>query len=160
MSQLHRQTWSDKVIAPRHEQAAALDGALADLLDLSLVATHAHWNVVGPRFSALHALLDDLAALARESADGIAERSATLGHPPDGRAATITTLSSLPSVGAAMLHNGEVITAFGAILDKVADRLHSALEAFDDDCVSLNLFTSILAGVERFAWMLRAQSDR
>jgi hypothetical protein len=48
---------------------------------------------------------------------------------------------------------------FCAILDSVAGRIHGALEAFDKDCVSLNLFTSILAGVEKFAWMLRAQSD-
>ena len=59
-----------------------------------------------------------------------------------------------------MLHNGEVITAFGAILDAVSARIHGALEAFDKDCVTLSLFTSILADVERFAWMLRAQSDR
>jgi starvation-inducible DNA-binding protein len=143
-----------------NEQAAALDGALADLLDLSLVAKHAHWNVVGPRFSALHALLDDLAAFARESADRVGERAATLGYPPDGRAATITALSSVPSVDGALLHNGEAITAFGAILDAVANRIHGALEAFEKDCVSLDLFTNILAGVERFAWMLRAQSDR
>jgi len=147
-------------VPPGNEQAAALDGALADLLDLSLIAKHAHWNVVGPRFSALHALLDDLSRLAGESADRVAERAATLGHPPDGRAATITTLSSLPSVDAAALHNGVVITAFGAILDAVADRIHGALEAFDKDCVTLDLFTGILARVERFAWMLRAQSDR
>ena len=156
-----RQPWSDEVIAiPGNEQAAALDGVLASLLDLSLVAKQAHWNVVGPRFSALHALLGDLAALARESADRVAERAAILGHPPDGRAATIAALSSLPTFDAAVLHNGEVITAFGAILDAVADHIHGALEAFDKDFVTLNLFTSVLAGVERFAWMLRAQSDR
>jgi starvation-inducible DNA-binding protein len=148
------------ITTPGNEQAAALDGALADLLDLSLVARQAHWNVVGPRFSALHALLDELAGLARESADRVAERAATLGHPPDGLAATITRLSSLPSVDATLLHNGEVVTAFGAILDAVAACIHRALEAFDDDCVTLDLFTSILAGIERFAWMFRAQADR
>jgi starvation-inducible DNA-binding protein len=147
------------IATPENEQAGALDGALADLLDLSLLAKQAHWNVVGPRSSALHALFDDLAALARESADCVAERAATLGHPPDGRTATVTAVSSLPSVDAGLLHNGDVIPAFVAILDAVADRIHSVLEAFDKDCVSLNLFTSILAGVERFAWMLRAQSD-
>ena len=79
---------------------------------------------------------------------------------PDGRTATVTAFSSLPSVDAGLLHNGDVIPAFVAILDAVADRIHGVLEAFDKDCVTLNLFTSILAGVERFAWMLRAQSDR
>ena len=148
------------IAAPENEQASALDGALADLLDLSLLAKQAHWNVVGPKFSALHALLDDLAAVARDSADRVAERAAMLGHPPDGRAATIITLSSLPSVAAGVLPNGDVITAFVAILDAVAGRIHGALEAFEKDCVTLDLFTRILGGVERLAWMLRAQSDR
>ena len=149
-----------KVIAPPgNELACALDGALADFLDLSLLAKQAHWNVVGPRFSSLHALLDDLAALARESADMVAERAATLGHPPDGRTATVTAVSSLPTVDAGVLHNGDVITAFAPILDAVAARIHSALEAFDKDGVTLSLFTSILADIERFAWMLRAQSN-
>jgi starvation-inducible DNA-binding protein len=137
-----------------------INGAHDRVVPVANVAKHAHWNVVGPRFSALHALLDDLAALAHDSADLVAERAATLGHPPDGRAATITALSSLPSVDAAVLHNGEVITTFGAILDAVAGRIHGALDAFDEDCVTLSLFTSILSDVERFAWMLRAQSDQ
>jgi starvation-inducible DNA-binding protein len=148
------------IAVPGNEQAAALDGALADLLDLSLVATHAHWNVVGPRFGSLHSLLDALAELARDSADRVAERAATLGHPPDGRSATVTALSSLPTVHAGALPNGDVLAVFGLILDAVAARIRGALEAFENDFVTLDLFTAVLAGIERFAWMLRAQSEQ
>jgi starvation-inducible DNA-binding protein len=144
-------------MSPENEQALALDGTLADMLDLSLLAKQAHWNIVGPRFRALHLLLDDLAALARDSADSIAERSATLGHPPDGRVATIFQLSSLPTVEPGMLPDAEAITAFLAILDAVADRIHSALEAFEKDVVTVDLFTGVLAAVEKYAWMFRAQ---
>ena len=146
--------------APESDQASALDGALADLLDLSLLAKQAHWNVVGPRFRAMHRLLDELSCLARGSADLVAERAVTLGHSPDGRAATIVTLTSLPSVERGMLRDAEVITAFVAILDVVADRIHAALEAFEEDFVTVDLFTKVLADVEKFAWMLRAQSDQ
>jgi starvation-inducible DNA-binding protein len=146
------------IAAAGNEQAVALDGTLIDLLDLSLSAKQAQWNVVGSRFHSLHAFLNELATLAWECADRVAERAATLGHPPDGRATTITTLSSLPGIDARVLQNGDVITAFGTILDSVGARIHSALQAFDDDCVTLALFASILDGVERFAWMLRAQS--
>jgi starvation-inducible DNA-binding protein len=144
-------------MSPENHQAIALDGALADMLDLSLLAKQAHWNVVGPRFRALHLLLDDLAALARDSADRIAERAATLGRSPDGRVATIFQLSSLPTVDPGMLHDVEAITAFIAILDAVADRIHSALEAFEKDVVTVDLFTGELAAIEKYAWMLRAQ---
>jgi starvation-inducible DNA-binding protein len=144
-------------VSPENQQAIALDGTLADLLDLSLLAKQAHWNIVGPRFRALHLLLDDLAEMAREGADTIAERSATLGHSPDGRVATIFQLSSLPTIDPGMLHDAEAITAFLGILDAVADRIHSALEAFEKDVVTVDLFTGVLAAVEKNAWMLRAQ---
>ena len=144
-------------MSPENPQAVALDGTLADMLDLSLVAKQAHWNIVGPRFRALHLLLDDLSTLARDSADKIAERSATLGHSPDGRVATVFQLSSLPTVAPGMLHDAEAITSFLAILDAVATRIHTALEAFEDDVVTLDLYTSVLGEVEKYGWMLRAQ---
>jgi starvation-inducible DNA-binding protein len=48
-----------------HDQAGALDGALAYLLDLGLLARHAHWNVVGSRFGSVHELLGESAGVAR-----------------------------------------------------------------------------------------------
>jgi starvation-inducible DNA-binding protein len=147
-------------MSPENPQAIALDGTLVDMLDLSLLAKHAHWNVVGPRFRALHLLLDDLAHLARDGADSIAERAATLGHSPDGRVATILRLSSLPTISPGMLHDDEAIIAFLAILDAAANRIHSALEAFDTDVVTVDLFTGVLAAVEKYAWMLRAHTGR
>jgi starvation-inducible DNA-binding protein len=143
--------------APENPQANALDRELVDLLDLGLLAKQAHWSIVGPRFRAIHLLLDDLAEFARHSADRVAERAVTLGHSPDGRAATIAGLSSLSGLRRGELRDVEVITAFVGILDIVADDLHAALDAFEKDYVTVELLTSVLADVDRFAWMLRAQ---
>jgi starvation-inducible DNA-binding protein len=143
--------------APEHRQAGALDGVLADLVDLGLLAKQGHWNVVGPGFRALHDLLDELAVFARDSADLVAERAVTLGHPPDGRATTITERSSLPTVEPGTLRDADAVTAFIAILDVVVARIHGVVEAFETDYVSVDLFTRTLAGVEKYAWMLRAQ---
>jgi starvation-inducible DNA-binding protein len=140
-----------------NQQAGALDGALADLLDLGLLAKHAHWNLVGPRFRSMHLLLDELADTARESADRIAERSVTLGHSADGRAATIAVLSSLPRLEPGALRDVDTIKAFGNILDAVTIRIHEVLEAFEKDLVTVDLFTGVLSAIERYAWMLRAQ---
>jgi starvation-inducible DNA-binding protein len=145
--------------APCNQEATALDGALVDLLDLGLLAKQAHWNVVGPRFRDLHALLDELTAIARQSSDRLGERSVTLGHPPDGRAVTIAETSSLPIVERGAWRDADIIGAFVAILDVVVHRIHTAMEAFEHDAVTVDLLTGIAAELERQAWMLRAQCD-
>jgi starvation-inducible DNA-binding protein len=142
---------------PENPQECGLDGALADLLDLGLLAKHAHWNLVGPRFAALHSLLDELAEFACQSADLVAERAITLGHPPDGRAVTVVARSSLPTVAPGLLLDTVAIPAFEAAVDVVADRIHSVLDAFDADLVTVDLFTHMLGALETYSWRLRAQ---
>lgn len=140
-----------------NQQAVELDAALVELLDLGLQAKHAQWNLVGPRFGPMRQLLDELAGAARESADRVAERAVVLGHPADGRSETITALTSLPRLGRGPLGDLDAILAVSRVLDAVATRLHSASDAFEEDLVTVELFTGVLAVVERFAWMLRAQ---
>jgi starvation-inducible DNA-binding protein len=36
----------------------ALQGALVDLVDLSLLGKQVHWNIIGPRFRSIHLQLD------------------------------------------------------------------------------------------------------
>ena len=98
-------------------QASALDSTLADLLDLTLLAKHSHWNVSGPRFQSVHAFLHELAELAIVSADDVAERAVTLGHSPDGRAAKVASSSSLPTGAGGPVTDAETIAPFTAILD-------------------------------------------
>ena len=108
----------------------------------------------------MHPLLDELADTARDSASRIAERSVILGHSADGRAATVVALSSLTSLEPGSLRDVEAIKAFGDILEAVTTRIQSALDAFEKDLVTTDLFTGILAAVERFAWLLRAQGNQ
>ncbi|MCZ9338913.1 DNA starvation/stationary phase protection protein, partial [Streptomyces sp. TRM76130] len=75
----------------------ALQSTLVDLLGLSLIAKQVHWNIVGPRFRSIHLQLDEVVSTAREYADTVAERSAALGTPVDGRPETIATAFTLSS---------------------------------------------------------------
>jgi starvation-inducible DNA-binding protein len=142
-----------------NQQACALDGALVDLLDLGLLAHQAQWNLFGPGFGSMHLLLDELADAARDSANRIAERSVMLGRSADGRAATIAALSSLPRLEPGSLRDVDAISAFGNLLEAVTIRIQSALDAFEKDLVTTDLFTGILAAIERYAWILRAQGS-
>ena len=58
--------------------------------EAALVLKHAHWNVTGPNFIAVHEMLDPEVEAVLAQADETAERIATLGGTPDGRADAIT----------------------------------------------------------------------
>lgn len=59
-----------------------LQARLHDLNDLHLLLKHAHWNVTGPGFIAVHEMIDPQVDTVREFVDAIAERMATLGATP------------------------------------------------------------------------------
>ena len=73
-----------------------LQATLVDLLDLSLIAKQAHWNVVGPHFRSAHLQLDELVDIARGYADRVAERANAIGISPNGKAKTVVESSGLP----------------------------------------------------------------
>src|SRR5699024_12140943 len=56
-----------------------LQARLNDYNDLHLILKHAHWNVVGPNFIAVHEMLDPQIELVRGYAAEVAERVSTLG---------------------------------------------------------------------------------
>ena len=135
--------------------AAAIEASLCDLINLSLLAKQAHWNVHGPGFRSLHLLLDEVADLARSSGDEVAERAITLGHHPDGRATTVAARSSSDLLPGAIA-DVDVIDAFDRILGTTIAGLRRAREAASDDPVTQDLLTGIEAGLHKQAWMIRA----
>ena len=63
-----------------------LQGVLDQLNDVALTLKHAHWNVTGPSFVAVHTMLGPQAAQVGDMVDTVAERMAAMGGSPDGRA--------------------------------------------------------------------------
>jgi starvation-inducible DNA-binding protein len=63
-----------------------LNQDLADLTDLFTQTKHAHWNVKGRQFYALHKLFDELAESVEEAVDDVAERITALGGLARGTA--------------------------------------------------------------------------
>jgi len=137
--------------------AASLDAVLTDLVALGLLAKHGHWNLAGPGFSPLHLLLDEVADVARDGGDRVAERAITLGHHPDGRLATIAGNDVLPDLGAGVLRDRDAVAAFDRILDVVTSRLREAFDTSAEDLVTQDLLVGITAELEKKAWMIRAQ---
>jgi starvation-inducible DNA-binding protein len=136
----------------------AVQGALVDLLDLSLVAKQAHWNVVGPRFRSVHLQLDEVVTLARTAADTVAERASAIGVSPDGRAATVAKESGIASFPTGYIADNEVVKALVAALEAVTVRMRKRIDDTDEpDPVTQDILIGITADLEKHAWMFQAE---
>ncbi|KND40815.1 MULTISPECIES: Dps family protein [Streptomyces] len=137
----------------------ALQGALVDLVDLSLVAKQIHWNVVGPRFRSVHLQLDEVVDTARLHSDTVAERASTLGVPPDGRARTVAGSSGIAPVPDGWVKDadavGTLVDALGSVITRMRTRVESTAEA---DPVSQDIFIQITADLEKHHWMFQAEN--
>jgi starvation-inducible DNA-binding protein len=136
----------------------ALQGALVDLLDLSLVAKQAHWNIVGPRFRSIHLQLDEVVATARQYADSVAERCSAIGVSPDGRAETLAKSSGVPSAANGWLKDkdvvGYLIEALGAVITRMRERIDVTDKA---DLVTQDLIIGLTRELEKESWMFQAE---
>lgn len=134
-----------------------LQGALVDLMDLSLVGKQAHWTVVGRNFRSLHLQLDELVTSARDYADLVAERAVAIGVVPDGRAATVSKESGLPAFGARWQKDTEVIEQFVAIYAAVIKRMRERITTTEIEPVTQDEFIEITANLEKMYWMFQAE---
>ncbi|WP_113702666.1 Dps family protein [Nonomuraea lactucae] len=143
----------------KNKVAEALQGALVDLIDLTLVAKQMHWNVVGSHFRPIHLQLDELTALAREHADTIAERAAALGVNPDGRAATLARSTRIPQPENGWIEDGKVVATITGILEGVGGRMRERIDATEEaDKVTQDLFITVSHDLDKERWMFQAQS--
>ncbi|WP_448315703.1 Dps family protein [Streptomyces sp. CO7] len=138
---------------------SALQGALVDLVDLSLVAKQVHWNVVGPRFRSLHLQLDDVVTSARAHSDSVAERASALGVSPDGRAATVASRSGISTVADGWIKDGDAVRALVDALGAVIGRMRSRVQETEQpDPITQDLLIGITADLEKHHWMFQAEN--
>jgi starvation-inducible DNA-binding protein len=144
----------------RETTAPALQQTLVDLIDLSLTAKQAHWTVTGRRFRSIHLQLDEVVAVARQHMDVIAERSAAIGVPPDGRAATVAAASAVPQVEPGWESDDKVVAHFVDVHTKMIAGVRERIVALaEPDPVSQDLLIGLAADLEKQHWMFQAERD-
>ncbi|MFI7089465.1 Dps family protein [Streptomyces anulatus] len=137
----------------------ALQGALVDLVDLSLVAKQVHWNVVGPRFRSVHLQLDDVVVTARQHSDTVAERASAVGVNPDGRSGTVAEETAIASVPEGWIKDTDAVRILVDALSVVIGRMRERIEATDEpDPITQDLLIGLTAELEKHAWMFQAES--
>ena len=145
--------------ADREALGAELQGVLTVLIDLSLLGKQAHWNVIGPNFRPLHLQLDEMIDAWRSASDAVAERAVTLGHAPDGRAATVAARSELATLPEGPLADRDVVASFTRLLTDAVGAIRNRMDRIEDvDTVTADLLHGVVAGLEENLWMIRVQA--
>jgi starvation-inducible DNA-binding protein len=136
----------------------ALQGALVDLVDLSLVAKQIHWTVIGSRFRSIHLQLDEVVETARTYSDTVAERAAALGLPPDGRASSVASGTGISQVDSGWHKDDKAVQVMVGALGAVVNRMRERMAATEEpDPVTQDIFIDIIAALEKHHWMFQAE---
>jgi len=151
-------TRNDLPAGTRTKIIELLNARLADAIDLGAQTKHAHWNVKGPNFIALHELFDKVAEVVEDQIDTIAERVTALGGTARGTLAAVvrsTTLKPYPEdISEGLAHVDALSGALAAYGAKLRAAIGSADELGDAD--TADLFTGISRDTDKYLWFLEA----
>lgn len=136
-----------------------LQGNLYELNDLALVLKHAHWNVTGQNFIAVHEMLDPQIEVVRAAVDAIAERIATLGGHPDGRSEGILNGKKAQTYKLDRASAIDHINALNDLYTVVITRMREGIASLSDlDQASSDLLAGQVGDLELFQWFLRSHT--
>jgi starvation-inducible DNA-binding protein len=143
---------------PDRAVQAELQRSLLELIDIALQGKQAHWNVVGPAFRPVHQQLDEIVDAARLAADEVAERIATLGGVPDGRAQAIADARPFEPFPEGNVQSEAVVDAMIERLNELNGRLRQRIDRLGEaDPISQGILIEAATQLEKQTWMLRAQ---
>lgn len=134
-----------------------LQDRLYGLLDLTLVIKHAHWNVVGVGFIAVHKMLDEHLIAIRKMVDEVAERIATLGFVPNGLAGGLVEARDWDDYALGRANVDAHLAALNLVYSGVIEDHRKALKKAESlDPVTTDLLTQQLGPLELYQWFVRA----
>lgn len=128
--------------------------------DLHLTLKHAHWNVVGPNFIAVHEMLDPHIEEVRAMADETAERIATLGASPVGTPGALVNARTWDDYDVARGTTQQHLAALDVVYQGVIKDYREVVDALEElDPVSQDMIIGEVAQLEKFHWFVRAHLE-
>ena len=158
-------TKNDLSEATRGKVVELLNARLADCIDLQTQIKHAHWNVKGPNFIALHELFDKINEEVEDYVDEIAERAVQLGGIAQGTTRMVAKRSSLPEYPANVVDGRSHVEALSSALaafGKSARRAIDTADALSDLDTADEATSRPRGGIDKWLWFVEAhlQAER
>jgi starvation-inducible DNA-binding protein len=142
----------------RTQVVELLNARLADAIDLGTQVKHAHWNVKGANFIALHELFDKIAEGVEDQIDTIAERVTALGGTARGTLVAVSRRTSLKpypeEISAGLGHVEALASVFADFGRKVRTAIEESAKL--SDAATSDLFTGISRETDKSLWFLEA----
>ena len=144
--------------AARAQMAETLNCRLADVLDLQGQCKHAHWNVRGSGFMALHLMFDSVHASVSEYADTMAERIVQLGGTAEGTARHVAEYSQMEEYPPGITLGQQHLQAMSNVLAMCGARMRFAIQEADEleDAGTADICTEVSRGLDKWLWMVEA----
>jgi starvation-inducible DNA-binding protein len=154
---MHR-TRNDLPKTTRAKMIELLNARLADAIDLYAQVKHAHWNVKGMQFIALHELFDKVAEAVEEGVDEIAERAVELGGVADGTLQSVVGRTTLKPYAVATKAGKDHLERLANALAAYGKSLRAAIATAADagDADTSDLFTELSRSADKQLWFVEA----
>lgn len=143
----------------REKTKVILNQAVADLSQFAAVIHQAHWYMRGERFLTMHPKMDEFMDEINEHLDEIAERLITIGGAPYSTLSEFAANTKITDkTGDFNLtiddHLRTLLAGYRYILTLYQQGIDTAAE--ENDAVTEDMFTGLLAVIEKNIWMISA----
>jgi starvation-inducible DNA-binding protein len=135
-----------------------LNARLADAIDLALLTKQAHWNIKGPRFIALHEMIDSFRTEIDDHVDTMAERVVQLGGTALGTTQVVAKASALSPYPTDIYQSKDHLAALIERYGKAANSVRAAIDQADEagDMDTADIFTTYSRALDKSLWFLEA----
>jgi starvation-inducible DNA-binding protein len=137
---------------------ALLNARLADAIDLALMTKHAHWNLRGPQFIAVHEMIDGFRTEIDGHVDTMAERVVQLGAIALGTTQAVAHSSVLKPYPTDLVGVEDHIAALAERYGDLANSTRAAIDTADEagDADTADILTAFSRALDKALWFLEA----